>query len=61
MSRAVRKVTRVPSGKVKVTMNLKATLVRRAKISAIVRRLTFGALVEKALQAQLARARSSAA
>ena len=51
----------VPVGKVKVTMNLDRALVKRAKIRAVTREQTCGSFVEKALHAQLAKARGSAA
>ena len=45
----------VPPGKVKVTVNLEAQLVKNAKKAAIDREMTLGELIEECLRATLGR------
>ena len=47
--------SRVPEGKVKVTVNLDADLVKRAKIAAVERDLTLQIIIEEGLRTVLAR------
>jgi hypothetical protein len=55
MPNGVGRQSRVPEGKVKVTVNLEAELVKRAKIAAIERAMTLQAIVEEGLRAVLGR------
>jgi predicted transcriptional regulator len=55
MPNGVRSHSRVPEGKVKVTVNLEAELVKRAKIAAVERDQTLQAIIEEGLRAVLGR------
>ena len=59
MPNGIDRPSRVPEGKVKVTVNLDADLVKRAKHAAIERDLTLQAIIEEGLRAVLPRKGSS--